>query len=289
MTMVPFLLTIELDGGPESTRLAQRLQATARKFGFRPTWLVGPEALKHPAVLEPLVEWSRAGEIEVGALLVVETVPPLVARGEESSDKPLYLTGLPESVIGEKIQWITHNLVEAFEKKPVTLRVIRPAVDERLYTLAAQAGYKVDMTVVPHAKTPGSDFTSYSSKPYLTPQGVLEIPRTVKRRKYHPFIEDLMLLPSLAGRWVRWFFPILRGFRLNKGNRRVVMALVQEFLKNPPTHLDLRISAPDWKRGDRVVRDLERVLATMQTLVQPMTAEEFLQRYKTEQLRKGLV
>ncbi len=286
---IPFLLTIEFDGGAELLRSAARLQIVARKYGFKPVWLVGPQALKHPVALEPLARWQREGEAEVGALLDAVAIPPLVDLSPLIEGRRPFFTEFPESVMDEKLAWFTSTLEMTMEHKPITIRAARPSVDDRYYTLLAKHGYKIDLTVVPHAKIDTSDFTGYSEKPYLTPQGILEIPRTVRRRKYGPFIEDLQKLPILVGKLARAFFPTLRCFRLRRGNRAAVRQLIAEALKTKPDILDLRIGVHDWARGDALVRDLERVLASVQTAVTGYTAEEFLQRYKNEQLRKGLV
>lgn len=286
---IPFLLTVEFNGGPELLRPAARLQLTARKYGFKPVWLVGVEALKHPEVLEPLVRWQRDGEAEAGGLLDPAAVPPVVDLGPLTEGRRPFLTDFPESVMEEKVTWFAANLEAALGRRAVTVRSARASVDDRYYTLLAKHGFKVDLTVVPHAKIDTSDFTGYSEKPYLTPQGIFEVPRTVRRHKYGPFIEDLLVLPSVAGRAARLFFPILRCFRLRQGNTAVVRYLVREAVKTPPEHLDLRIGVRDWSRGERLLRDLERTLASVQTEVHPLTAEEFYLLFKNEQLRKGLV
>ena len=286
---VPFLLTIEFNGGVELLRLAARLQIVAKKYGFKPVWLVGPEALRHPTALEPLARWQRDGEAEVGGWLDAVMVPPLVDLGDLAEGRVPFLTDFPESVMDEKLAWFTTALEQAVGHRPVTIRSARPSVDDRYYALLAKHGYKIDLTVVPHAKIDTSDFTGYSEKPYLTPQGVFEVPRTARSRKHSPLVEDLLKLPGLAGHLTRTFFPTLRCFRLRKGNRKVVRQMLAEAYKTYPEHLDLRISVRDWARGDALLRDLERVLALAQTKATGLTAEEFLQRYRNQQLRKGLV
>lgn len=286
---VPFLLTIEFDGGPELLRLAARVQIVARKYGFKPVWLVGARALQHPTTLEPMARWQREGEAEVGGLLDAEAIPPVVALGALAEGRKPFLTDFPESIMDEKLTWFTTTLDQAMGRRPVTLRAVRPSVDDRYYTLLAKHGYKVDLTVVPHAKIGPSDFTGYSEKAYLTPQGVLEVPRTVRSRKHNPLVEDLLLLPGPLGELTRRLFPTLRCFRMRKGNRKQLRILASEVTKGGPGHLDLRISTKDWARGDALIRDLERILAAVQTSVQSLGAEDFLQRFKHEQLRKGLV
>lgn len=286
---VPFLVTVEYNGGPELLRLAARVQIVARKYGFKPVWLLGVEALRHPTALEPLARWQREGEAEVGVLLDAQAVPPLVDLGALAEGRQPFLTDFPESIMDEKVNWITNTVDQIMGHRPVTLRSARPAVDDRYYSLLAKHGYKVDLTVVPHAKIGPSDFTGYSEKAYMTPQGVFEVPRTVRRQKHGPFIEDLQKLPGILGHLARLFFPLLLCFRMRKGNRRALKAVVGELTRGGPGHLDLRISHKDWARGERLVRDLERVLAGVQTRAQGLTAEEFLQRFKNEQLRKGLV
>ena len=91
------------------------------------------------------------------------------------------------------------------------------------------------------------------------------------------------------GSLARRFFPTLRCYRLKKGNRGNLRSLTAEGLKAGPGHLDLRIGVRDWDRGDVLLRELQRILASAQLLSAGVTAEEFLQRYKNEQLRKGLV
>jgi hypothetical protein len=289
MDSVPFLLTVEFDGGTELLRPAARVQIAARKLGFKPTWLVGAEALRHPSALEPLARWQRDGEAEVGALIEAAAVPPLVDLGALAEGRRPFLTDFPESVMDEKLAWYSATLGQLVGRPPTAIRCSRPSVDDRYYTLLAKNGFRVDLTVVPHAKVDTSDFTAYPEKAYLTPQGVFEVPRTVRRRKYGPFVEDLLVLPGLAGQAARWAFPTLRCFRLRRGNGSVVKTLVREGAKALPSHFDLRISSRDWARGDSLVRELERVLAAVQTFATGLSAEEYLQRFKNEQLRKDLL
>lgn len=286
---VPFLVTIEFDGGGELLRLAARLQIVARKYGFKPLWLVGVEALRHPIALEPLARWQREGEAEVGALLDAEFVPPIVDLGPLAEGRRPVFTDYPETIMDEKLAWLTTAIDQSIGRKPVSVRSVRPSVDDRYYTLLAKHGYKIDLTVVPHAKLGPSDFTGYSEKAYLTPQGIFEVPRTVRRRRYGQLVEDLLLLPGILGAFTRHLFPTLRCFRLRKGNRGDLRHLIAEAQKGGPGHLDLRIGRKDWRRGDRLVKDLERVLAAVQTGAHGLAAEEFLQRFKNEQLRKALV
>jgi len=288
-TGVPFLLTVEFNGGTELLRPASRLQLTARKYGFKPVWLVGVEALKHPAVLEPLARWQREGEAEVGGLLDPTTVPPLVDLGPLTEGRKPFFTDFPEKVMDEKLTWFAGSLESAMGHRAVSIRASRPSVDDRYYALLAKHGFKVDLTVVPHAKIDTSDFTGYSEKAYMTPQGIFEVPRTVRRRKYGPLIEDLLVLPGIPGRLARRLFPTLRCFRLRQGNATEIRFLVKESLKSPPEHLDLRVGTKDWARGEALLRDLERVLASVQTTARGVSAEEFLLLFKNEQLRKGLV
>lgn len=286
---VPFLLTVEYNGGPEGLRAASRVQLTARKYGFRPVWLVGIDTLGRPDALAPFSRWQQEGEAEIGGLLDPAKTPPVLDLKALNEGRKPFLTDFPESLMDEKLAWLAANLEAAIGRRAVTIRTSRPAVDDRYYSLLAKHGFKVDLTVVPHAKIDSSDFTGYSEKPYLTPQGVFEVPRTVRRHKYGPLVEDLLRLPGFAGQAARRLFPVLRCFRLRKHNRGVVRALAREALQSPPEHLDLRIGEADWRRGEALLWDLERLLASVQTNVRGVTAEEFLQLFKNEQLRKGLV
>ena len=118
---IPFLLTVEFDGGPELKRTAARLQITARKYGFKPVWLVGVNALAHAADLEPMARWQAEGEAEIGAWLLASDVPPLVELGPSEGLRPA-LTDFPESVIEEKLVGFTDTLERATGRRPVTIR-----------------------------------------------------------------------------------------------------------------------------------------------------------------------
>ena len=267
---LPFLLTIEFDGGSELLPAAARVELVARKYGFRPTWLMGAGAYQHPVVLEQAARWQQDGA-EIGVLLDAGRVLPLVDLGREG-DRPL--TEYPDSVIDEKLSGVTSILTQALPRRPVSIRSIPAAVDDRYYAALVKHGYKVDLTVIPHVRIGAQDFTAYSEKAYMTPQGVFEIPRTVRRR-------ERGLWRTLLG------VPPIRSLRLSSGNFSVVRRVAAEGLRGAPDHLDLRIAAEDWHRGEPLVRELERLLPVVQTGAAPVTAEEFLIRYKNEQLRKG--
>ncbi len=285
----PFLITVELNGGPDLKKAAARLQIVARKFGFKPTWLVGPRSLQHPDLLEPMVRWQAEGEADLGAWLPAGEVPPLVELGEKKPVQWPALTDFPESVMDEKMAWFTHAFETSVGRRPVTIRTSRASVDDRYYSLLAKHGYKIDLTVIPNAKFGPTDFSGYSEKAYMTPQGIFEVPRTVRRRRYGPLVEDLLVLPGVPGALARRIFPSLRCFRLRRRNRAVLQELIQESFKTPPEHLDLRISSRDWNQGESLVRELQRVLTAVQPLARSVTAEEYLLRFKNQQLRKGLV
>jgi hypothetical protein len=273
-TGVPFLLTIEFDGGPELLRKATRVQLVARKYGFRPLWLMGVGAYRHPAVLEHAARWQLDGEAEVGVLLDAARVPPLVDLGHRETAPTL--VDYPDKVMDEKLAWATAALTQALPKAPVSIRSVPAATDERYYAALVRHGYKVDLTVVPHVRVGSRDFRAYSEKLYLTPQGVFEVPWTVRRRE--------------RGLWhILLGVPPIRSLRLGRGHFTVARRLALESLKAAPDHLDLRISAEDWHHGETLVAQLERLLPAVQTAVVPVTGEELLVRYKNEQLRKGLL
>jgi hypothetical protein len=269
-TGLPFLLTIEFDGGPELIKPAARVQLAARKYGFRPLWLLGSESYRHSSVLESAARWQQDGA-EVGVLLHAGRVPPLVELGRPEGE--LTLIDYPDSVIDEKLSWVTESLGQALPRRPISIRSVPAAVDDRYYAALVKHGFKIDLTVIPHVRG-ARDFTAYSEKVYLTPQGVFEIPRTVRRRE--------------RGLWqVLLGVPSIRSLRLSRGNFSIARRLAFEGLRGSTNHLDLRIAAEDWRRGEVVVNELERLLPLVQTGVVPVTAEEFLIRYKNEQLRKG--
>ena len=286
---MPFLLTLEYPGGSELLKVATKVQAAARKLGFKTTWLLGAAALAHPEDLVLFAEWQQQGGAEIGLLVDAQTVPPLVDLGSVVEGRRPFLTDFPDSVMDEKVAWLTQTLERATGKRPTSIRAVPPSVDDRYYSLLTKWGFKADLTVVPHARFGPSDFTGYSEKAYFTPQGILEIPRSVRKRKHGPLVEDLCKLPGPLGRLFQFFFPSLRCLRLRQGNRRQVKWLLRDSIRQLPDHLDLRIALSDWGQGERLVRNLERALAMVRGKVVSVRPEEYQQRLKTEQLRKGLV
>ncbi len=271
-TGVPFLLTIEFDGGPEFLKVAIRAQFVARKYGFHPVWLLGAGAFRHATVMEHAARWQKDGEAEIGVLLEPSRVPPVVDLGHPQTASSL--VDYPDSVMDEKLTWVTDNLTQALARRPTAIRSVPAAVDERYYSALARHGYRVDLTVVPHVRVGSRDFRSYSEKLYVTPQGVLEVPQTVRRRE--------------RGLWqLALGVPPIRSLRLSRRNFADAKRLAQQALRSVPDHLDLRIAAGDWLRGEAIVRDLERFLPLVQTGTVPLSPEELYLRHKNEQLRKG--
>ena len=288
-TGVPLLLTVELEGGSKLRGPVARLQILSQKYGYKPTWLIGFDALAHPDELEPLARWQRDGEAEVGAWLDFARLPPDVDITPWAHHAPPVLTDFPEAILDERLRLFTERLEKLMGRRPSSARVSPASVDDRYYTLLARYGYKIDLTVVPHAKLGSSDFSGYSEKPYLTPQGILEIPRTVRRWRHSAFVEDLFKLPRPWGELSKVLFPPLRCLNLRRGNRASVRNLLRDAEKASPEHLDLRISLRNDGRAELTVRLVERLLLSVQSWTTGMTAKEFLRQMHTSQLRKGLV
>lgn len=310
MGAMPFLITIDTEGDnlwgrpvkitTENRAFAARFQMLSQKYGFKPVWLVNWEVVQDAAYMEMLLKWQQSGAAEIGMHLHAWNSPPdFDLTGNDFHHQP-YLIDYPENVMEEKIAFMTQSIEKITGKKPVSHRAGRWAMDERYFGLLAKYGYKVDCSVTPNVdwrKIPGapgrggSDYTGYSAKPYFTPQGILEVPMTIRTEKASGFWGWAQELSGFPGKLVNKFIPSLHWLRPNGRNLRPMTNLVKAAEKEQSTHLEFMLHSSELMPGgspyfkskgsvENLYRDIESLFQEIAPLCTGLTLEEFHHQYK---------
>jgi hypothetical protein len=114
------------------------------------------------------------GAGEIGMHLHAWNSPPITDR---DSIHQAYLIEYPESVMSDKVKFMTELLEERFDRKMLSHRAGRWAFDSRYARLLVDNGYQVDCSVTPgvswaeSAGAPngsgGTDYTTFPAHPYF--------------------------------------------------------------------------------------------------------------------------
>ncbi|NNM66455.1 MAG: hypothetical protein HKM06_00435, partial [Spirochaetales bacterium] len=177
----PFVLTIDFRGWSPGSLTA--LQHLVQRHGIKPVYLATWESLQDAAVAAFLAEVVEKDQAEVGILVDATATP-----GANLEERVTFLAEAVERLTGQR---------------PIAHRAADWCVDEPTFAALAKAGLRTDFTVTPHVQwRSGGDYTSYSEKSYITPQGILEVPVTIRAIKQHDFIMDLRKAPGILGKWV---------------------------------------------------------------------------------------
>lgn len=310
MSVTPFLITIDTEGDnlwgrptnitTENRRFISRFQTLCENFGFKPVWLVNWEVIQDAAYMEMLLKWQSEGNAEIGMHLHAWNSPPeFNLTGNDYHHQP-YLIDFPENVMEDKIAFMTQSLEKICGKKPISHRAGRWAMDERYFSLLAKYGYKVDCSVTPNIdwrQTPGApgrggaDYTGYSAKPYFTPQGILEVPMTIRSEKAAGFWGWAQELPNLPGKIARKFFPTRFWLRPNGRNLTAMTSLVKTAVKDKATHLEFMLHSSELMPGgspyftskksiEKLYKDMKSLFTELSPLCRGMTLEEFHHQFK---------
>lgn len=200
-----FLITIDTEGDnqwdsskeptTENARFLPRFQELAEKYGFFPTWLTNYEMAQDPFFIEYMRDRQDSGKCEIGMHLHAWHNPPEYPL-ETRTDQRSYLIEYPESIMDEKIGYLTKLLEDTFQTKMLSHRSGRWALNSSYLRLLSKYGYKVDCSVTPFVDwrkslgqtgTPGSDYSQCPIKPYIIGSGILEIPMTIRNMRCFNF------------------------------------------------------------------------------------------------------
>lgn len=179
-----FLITIDTEGDnlwaapttvtTQNAQCLPRFQQLCERRGLKPTWLTNYEMAECAFFCEFGRDVVERGAAEIGMHLHAWNSPPITDR---DSIHQAYLIEYPESVMRDKVKFMTVLLEERFDRKMLSHRAGRWAFDSRYARLLVENGYRVDCSVTPHvswAKSPGAphgsggtDYTTYPAHPYF--------------------------------------------------------------------------------------------------------------------------
>jgi hypothetical protein len=256
---VPFLITVDTEcddawaGGREvSTRNAKflpRFQKLCESYKLKPTYLTTFEMAASPVFQEFGRDVLRRQAGEIGMHLHAWNSPPLVPLTANDCLYHPYLIEYPESVMRDKINFLTDVLEETFGTKMTSHRAGRWGFNEIYARILVERGYLADCSVTPlvswagHPGDPkqhgGPDYSSFPTLPYFIDlddirragkSTLLEIPVTAMQTQpllVHR-IEQQLGRRSLLCRALNRFFPRLCWLAPTGDNIRPMLSVVKK-------------------------------------------------------------
>lgn len=201
--MKNFIITVDTEGDnmwnwfydgeitTENALYVPRFQELCESYGYKPTYLVNYEMAKDDRFVGYMKGRLKQKQCEIGMHLHAWNSPPinsLPIRNDGVKPGKEFLIEHPYDLMEEKVNFLTTFLEKRFEKRPVSHRAGRWAMNKEYAQILYKAGYSSDCSVIPGNSaccagyTNGSyceDYSSYPHKPFnLYDSGVLEIPVT---------------------------------------------------------------------------------------------------------------
>ena len=307
-----FIITVDTEGddlwtkpGRITTRNAEwlpRFQALSEHFGFKPVYLTNYEMAMSGAFVEFARDALRRGTAEIGMHLHAWNSPPLNPLTDDDFRHQPYATEYPESTLREKVRRLTHLLEDRFDRKMVSHRGGRWALDGRYVAVLLEEGYRVDCSVTPGIDwrpcpgaprgSGGPDYRTCGRRPYfLSPrdlsvpaaEGLLEVPMTVRTSCFYrrtPPIYAIPLLRRFVNRlspalsWLCPVQPTLTGpvtLHLD-----VMLAVARAARLERPAHLEFMLHSSELMPGGsptfRSESDIEALYAHLEILFEEVSA-----------------
>lgn len=293
-----FLITIDTEGDDlwgrhteittRNTTYLPRFQRVCERFGFKPTWLTNYEMGMDPAFVEFGRDFIARECGEIGMHLHAWNSPPLVSPvGDDMHHYP-YLVDYPESVMREKIAFMTELLEDRFGLKMLSHRAGRWAFDERYAQLLVEFGYLVDCSVTPGVSWQahrgssggkgGTDYRKFPYTPYyLDPEDIsrpghsplLEVPMTTHPSWLAAYFPISYAIPGIR-RAARHIAPEVRWLRPNGRNLPEMLHLVRRAIRENWCHLEFMLHSSELMAGGsptfRTDVDIEKLYDNLEQL-----------------------
>jgi hypothetical protein len=312
-----FLITIDTEGDnlweatdrieTRNAAFLPRFQALCEKYGFKPTWLTNYEMATDPVFVDFGRDVLRRGQGEIGMHLHAWNSPPIKPLTEDDHRHRPYLIEYPDSVMRDKIAFMTDLLEHTFGVKMLSHRAGRWAFDERYARMLVDFGYRVDCSVTPGVSwrnnpgvprgAGGTDYTGFSSKPYrldledISREGgspLLEVPMSTKTSPLYARASWLYAIPVFR-RLAHRHSPPVHWFRPRKGNTNAMLDMVEDVAGGEAEYLEFMLHSselmPDGSPNFRteadiesLYEDLETVFSAVQRHLLGMTLAEFEKR-----------
>ena len=173
--------------GIENLKSLPLIQSLCNEYGVRPTYLVTYSLITSPPAMKILEHLLASGGCEMAAHSHCWEIPPMAASDPYKS---LVAAQYSSSVLEDKLATLTGVARRAFGQVS-SHRAGRWGLDLRQASILRQLKYTVDSSVTPGldwSSTGAPDYTGAPGKPYrisesltsCSPEGVLEVPCTVR-------------------------------------------------------------------------------------------------------------
>jgi hypothetical protein len=302
---VNLLITIDTEGDnawakrghEQSTRNARflpRFQEFCESFGYKPTYLATYEMAKDDFFVEFARDALRRNACEAGLHPHPWNSPPLQKLTFDDMRTQPYMIEYPQSVIRDKVRFLTDLLTERLETRLRSHRAGRWAFDATYAKVLRECGFQVDCSVTPFKKwdwaaqrsgeplrvTP-PDYSGFPAEPYfLDPDDIsrpgdasmLEIPMTIIPNHGKLLASVYRAVPGpmqrvlrgAFGQPVSWFRPSRRR------NRREMIRLAEHRFARNASYIMFMLhsselmpggspSFPDAASIDKLYEDMEFV------------------------------
>ena len=206
-----FILTIDTEADnqwvhgseltTENIQFIPRFQKLCDKFLIKPTYLVTSEICNDSYAKKIFSEYLLFDRAEVGAHLHSWTTPPFLDKdGYKYNDtNHPYASELPESLLNQKIKYLTNQIETSFGQRPLSFRSGRFGFNENVAKVLCENSYLVDSSITPFINWAsnkgfydgkgGPDFTDktpFPSRYSFSNHSLIEIPVTIIPTKF-PF------------------------------------------------------------------------------------------------------
>jgi hypothetical protein len=157
-----FILTIDTEGDNqwdhgrdlkvENIKFVPRFQVLCEKYNIKPVYLVTSEVCEDQFAREIFSDYLLKGKAEVGAHLHSWTTPPFINKdGYRYNDSShAYASELSESLLNEKIRYLTTQIEKSFGQRPSSFRSGRYGFNETVAKILTANSYLVDTSVTPY-------------------------------------------------------------------------------------------------------------------------------------------
>ena len=143
-----------------------RFQETCEALGVVPTYLIDAPVLQNNLAISRLKQWWSEARCEVGAHCHAWCNPPFA--NEKTEAKSSYLCNLPPDLQEQKLEWLTTQIQNTFDRTPLSYRAGRYGFDELSARILGKLGYTVDSSVLPmhnYQMQGGPDFCLWNPAP----------------------------------------------------------------------------------------------------------------------------
>lgn len=318
MSKAAFLITIDTEGDnlwqkhdsitTENARFLPRFQALCEKYDFKPVYLTDYEMAIDPFYIEFARDVIARNTGEVGMHLHAWNSPPEIPLTDDDWRYKPYLIEFADSIMREKVEFMTRLLEETFQTKMRSHRAGRWAFDERYARLLTEFGYQVDCSVTPKVNwrtakgaptgSGGTDYRHFPHQAYFIDENdisregnsaLLEVPMSIQY-KHSPFVNALKSgYDKLRGK-VR--SPSVNWLRPAGGNLTAMQQVAEQTLAQGNDYIEYMLHSSEYMPGgsptfkteqhiEQLYSDLEAFFEWLQPKVQGMTLAQYYQQKRS--------